>query len=414
MKQFFLATGVAAALAVLTPAQVVLPTGFTATVVSDGPTLGIPPFVGGLTFSPDGATLYVAGAANGPAGAVYAVPVVRDPVTQAVTGLLPATFFHAAPFIDGGLAIDPLGTFYYTTFPTNELGQFTATTSVSYALPVASNSTGALCFGRTPGPNAGKLYISSYGEGDIFECPLVPNGNGTSTPTGLIPWAELPFGTEGIAFVPSGPAAGDLFVTNFSLGSVTTIDVDAMTGTPLGGATTPVLVPFATGIIGAEGFAFDPITNDFFVSTFAGAPSDAIYRISGFPGPNFPMTAGASTISAATGGFVPLAMNAGVDRAFNTYVMFSGASGSTPGVTVGFQHVPLNYDEFSELVLPLVNTPFFINFVGSFDAFGDATAYFAPPQMPPVAIGLNLTFCAVSLFPTFSGASQPANIMIVP
>jgi hypothetical protein len=383
-------------------------------VLTSATALGVPGPLGGITFSPVGATLYIGGAANGVAGAVYAAPVVRNPTTQQVTSIGPAVFFHAAPFIDGGLVIDPAGTFLCSRYSGNELGQFNAVTSTAPALPAASASTGGLCFGNAPGPNAGKLFVSFYSNGDIFTVTTTPGPNGTYVPTALTQWAALPFGTEGIAFIPAGPAAGDLLVTNFALGSISLIDVDANTGLPVGGALSPTLVPFATGIGGGEGFAFDPVTNDFFVSTYNGSPTNSLIHISGFPGPNFPLTASAASVSAATGGVVTLTTAGGVGRAGQTFVMFSGATGSVPGVTAGFQHVPLNYDLFSELVLPLVNTPYFQNFVGVLDAAGNATSTFAPPPIPGSAIGVTLTFCNVALLPTFSGASTAVNILITP
>lgn len=414
MKKKFLAAFAAVCLHVPSAAQIVVPSGYSATTITNATGIGVPGPLGGITFSPDGATLFVGGAANGALGAVYAAPVVRDPVTQSVVALGPATSFHAAPFIDGGLAIDPAGTFLYTTFPTNELGQFNGATSASIPLPAASLTTGGLCFGHAASPFAGTLFVSSYSNGDVFTCALSPNGNGTSTPTALTLWAELPPGSEGIAFVPSGPAAGDLLVTNYGLGSISLIDVEPSTGLPVGGASGVTLLTFATGISGGEGFAFDPVTNDFLVSTFQGFPFDSIVRISGFAGPNFPMTGGAASFSAATGGVIPLVMAGGPGRAGATYVVFSGTSGSVPGLTYGFQHVPLNYDLFTDLVLPLVNTPFFQNFVGTFDGAGAATAVFAPPPIPAAAVGVTISFSSVAIYPTFSGASVPVNVLIAP
>jgi hypothetical protein len=413
-KQFLAAAAVVAAAVVPSSAQIVVPPGYSATVVASAAGLGVPGPLGGVTFSPDGATLFVGGGANGPLGAVYAAPVVRDPVTQSVVGFGTASYFHAAPYVDGGLAIDAAGTFHFSTYPTNELGQFNGATSAIFPLPVESATTGGLCFGRAPSPLAGTLFVSSYSNGDVFTCALTPNGNGTSTPTALTLWAELPPGREGIAFVPSGSAAGDLLVTNYGLGSISLIDVDPSTGLPVGGASGLTLFTFATGISGGEGFAFDPVTNDFLVSTFQGNPHDSIVRISGFAGPNFPMTGGAPSFSAATGGAIPLVMAGGLERAGATYVVFSGTSGSVPGLTYGFQHVPLNYDLFTDLVLPLVNTPYFQNFVGTFDAAGAATAVFAPPPIPAAAVGVTITFSSVAIYPTFSGASVPVGVLIAP
>ncbi len=61
-----------------------------------------------------------------------------------------------------------------------------------------------------------------------------------------------------------------------------------------------------------------------------------------------------------------------------------------------------------------MNTPFFQNFVGTFDGAGAATAVFAPPPIPAAAVGVTISFSSVAIYPTFSGASVPVNVLIAP
>src|SRR5689334_13832657 len=53
--------------------------------------LGIPTQLGALHFSAEGSVLYVVGNAGSGTGSVYAVPVIRDSTSNAVTDLGPST-----------------------------------------------------------------------------------------------------------------------------------------------------------------------------------------------------------------------------------------------------------------------------------------------------------------------------------
>lgn len=84
-----------------------------------GTPAGVPGPLGGVTVSKDNTNvLLIGGAANTPSGAVYAVPVTRDPSGH-INALLPATGdgpLYAAPQIDGGLAYSPTGSLLFTGY----------------------------------------------------------------------------------------------------------------------------------------------------------------------------------------------------------------------------------------------------------------------------------------------------------
>ncbi len=393
-------------------AQITLPPGYYVASVTPSGALGIPANLGGIEFSADGSTLYVGGSANAPSGAIYAVPVTRDPNTLYVTGLGPATFYASAPYIDGGLQFGPAGTVFFTGYPVNTLGQITGGTTTSLPLPPETTSVGGLVFVPAGLPNAGDLIVSSYNGGSFHTVALTDNGNGTWTPTTAALFATLPFGSEALRYIPSGPQAGDIIFTNYSIGNVSILDIDPVTGLPVGGAASPSLTTFATGIGGAEGFAFDPLTNDFFVSTYGGNPGNSIIRISGFIAPQFPLVPSSLTVP-TSGGQIQYTLAAGSNAALRDYILLGGASGSTPGIMIGYINFPLNIDLFTQMMYPLINGPAFANFSGTTDLNGDATATLFVPPIPPGWVGATVTFAAGLVNP-FNAASVAVDLTIVP
>jgi hypothetical protein len=389
------------------PAQVNLPPGFFVASVTPAAAIGVPGPLGGIEFSSDGNTLYVGGGANGSGGAIYAVPVTRDPVTHFVTGLGTGVLYASAPQIDGGLQFGPSGTLFFTGYPNNSLGEIVGTTTTTYTLP-SPGTTGGMTFVPSGIPNAGALLVSSYSHGSLYEVGLTPLGGGLYGPTTSTLYATLPGGTEGFRFIPSGANQGDIVFTNYSLGNISIMDVDPQTGLPVGGAAAPVFTTFATGLSGAEGFAFDPLTNEFFVSAYG---VDTITRIGGFPAPQFPLTISSPTVPLA-GGVRQLFIQAGALGAFRDYLILGSASGSSPGITVAFLHLPLNFDDFTGLMYPLVNTSLFMNFQGTTDANGMATATMNIPTIPPVSLGVTITFAGALINPV-NATSLAAQLQIV-
>ena len=388
--------------------QISLPAGSFLTSVTPGAALGISGNLGGLEFSADGLTLYVGGGAAGPFGVIYSVPVQRDPMTMTVTGFGPAAPFAPAPNIDGGLAFSPTGELFFTRYNNNALGQVVGGMVTSHPLPSATQSCGGLVFVPAGLPNAGDLLVSSYNNGDIFTIGLAPGPGGTMMPTTATLFAALPAGTEGLRFIPSGSQTGDLAVVNWNAGTVGTLDVDPVTGLP----TSTALAPFVSGAPGLEGLAFDPLTTDFFMTTHSGSPSDSIIHVGSAPAPSILLTASATSISAATGGTTTLAIQGGVGNALRTYVVLGGTAGTSPGITLQSVHFPLNFDPFTDVVLDLINSIVFQDFVDDLDIAGNGTATLNAPPIPPVAIGITMHYAA-AIFPPLTAASNPVAITIV-
>jgi hypothetical protein len=95
---------------------------------------------------------------------------------------------------------------------------------------------------------------------------------------------------------------------NWNFGEVRLLTIDAATGLPVDkgtgqptlGTTNPTDSRFASGLgVGPWGLEFDPRTNDFFVATFRGDPTNSIVQIGGvgFPPPSTTTTSTTTTSS---------------------------------------------------------------------------------------------------------------------
>ncbi|WP_442482511.1 PEP-CTERM sorting domain-containing protein [Aeoliella sp. SH292] len=252
-------------------------------VVDLGGPPDVPANLGGITFL-DADTILVGGAANGAAGAIYAVDVLRDPVSNSVTGFAgPATLYANAPNIDGGLQFGPGGVLFYTAYPVNGLaqilpGETDPAKTVGLTAEGVASSVGALAFVPSGFPGAGQLKLASYNANTWYTATLSPDGLGTYDIAGLSAALPVSGGPEGIVYIDGANAAfgvDSVLISEYSLGRVVAYEIDAE-GDPIistGRA-------FITGLSGAEGAAIDPVTGDFYFSTFGGG--NRIVYASGF------------------------------------------------------------------------------------------------------------------------------------
>ncbi|MHC4079183.1 MAG: sialidase family protein, partial [Planctomycetota bacterium] len=100
-------------------------------------------------------------------------------------------------------------------------------------------------------------------------------------------------------------------------------------------------------------------------------------------------------ISAATGGTQNLTLCAGAKHGGRAYLVVGSISGTTPGLSVGPVHIPLNPDLVTNLTIALANTPTFANTKGSLDVDGRAAARIVVPGGVTGAVGLTLHFVYV-------------------
>ena len=279
------------------PAAIVVAPGFASdySFVSLGSATNVPVSYGGLTFKDgDPNTLLLGGAANGTAGAIYAVPVTRDPVNHHVTGFAgPGTLVSPATGngtggIDGGLTYGPGGVLFYTSYADNTIGQIKPGSSAPdkkttlTGLGVAS-SVGSLAF--VPDglgfATAGHMKVLSYNASTWYDTTVSPDGTGTYTINTAGPGIGLSGGIEGAIYIAAGNKlfpANSILVSEYSAGRISAYQADA-NGDPI----TASRQDFITGLSGAEGAAIDPVTGDFFFSTFGGG--NQIIEVNGFLAP---------------------------------------------------------------------------------------------------------------------------------
>ena len=262
-------------------------------VVDLGTVPGLPSPNGGLTFlSGDPDTLIIGGGANEAFGMLYRVQLVRD-VDGHVTGFSgSATLFAEAPFNDGGVSYGPSEVLFLSRFPTNELGQIPAGgTSIARITDLAAmgvaESPGGLSFVPTGFPGEGSLKLASWSDGGFYTLQLGPMESGTFGVISVSRDAEIAGGPEGFVYVPQGSprfADNEMLVSDWTDNTISVYSVDNA-GNPVPSSRRP----FVIEVTGPEGAAIDPLTGDFFFSTFAPG-NDKVLVIRGFavPPPDLP------------------------------------------------------------------------------------------------------------------------------
>jgi len=117
-------------------------------------------------------------------------------------------------------------------------------------------------------------------------------------------------------------------------------------------------------------------------------------------------------IDVVKGGRSGLHMDLGAANKNRPYVMFAGASGSSPGTPLGTVTVPINIDPVTLIVYQLVNTSFFANFAANLDGQGTAMATLnVPANLAVSAKGTDLTFAFV-LADRVDFASRPVVVKL--
>ena len=117
-----------------------------------------------------------------------------------------------------------------------------------------------------------------------------------------------------------------------------------------------------------------------------------------------------------TGGKANFTLAAGSANGSRNYFVLGSLSGTEPGIPLpgGMVTLPLNWDFFTNVVYQLANTPAFMNFQGTLDANGNATATFDTlGALPPGLVGVNMNFAYLVISP-FDYVSNPVAIEIVP
>ncbi len=271
----------------------------TYSITNLGSITGLPTDYGGLIFK-DANTIWIGGAANGSTGLFYSVTVTRGAGNHVVS-LGAATALGFGTYNDGGIAFGPGGVLFYTEYPVNNMGEVLPPTYASdyktvglTALGIAS-SVGAANFVPAGHDGAGQFKVVSYSGNGFYTVPLTSDGSGgfnlgSATLETTLNTCSSTCGPEGFIYVPLGSplfSSQSMLVSEYGSGSVGSYPIDA-NGNPVPASRQT----FISGLTGAEGAAIDPVTGDFFFSTFGG--SNQVFEVRGFAAPTAPPTIGKS------------------------------------------------------------------------------------------------------------------------
>ncbi|MEQ8764036.1 MAG: VCBS repeat-containing protein, partial [Planctomycetota bacterium] len=130
------------------------------------------------------------------------------------------------------------------------------------------------------------------------------------------------------------------------------------------------------------------------------------------------LRADAHRVSAASGGTVQFALDAGTSNAGRLYLLWIGGSGSHPGTRLpgsgGPVYLPVNLDSFAQLALWSLNGPVFTGFGGTLDGQGRATASLnVPAPLPAGLIGTQFRL-AYSTAAPWDFVSEAIGILVIP
>ena len=120
---------------------------------------------------------------------------------------------------------------------------------------------------------------------------------------------------------------------------------------------------------------------------------------------------GFDEVDADVGGTVELVLNA-PERPWHDYLIVGSVSGTMPGTAVGYTHVPLNRDWYTDFVLDRLNNWVYGNFWGTLDGDGMATATLNIPPVPGWA-GTVSNYAFVTLHP-IDYSSNAIDVIILP
>ncbi|MHC4943904.1 MAG: hypothetical protein ACYTG7_12880 [Planctomycetota bacterium] len=130
--------------------------------------------------------------------------------------------------------------------------------------------------------------------------------------------------------------------------------------------------------------------------------------------PDKPLFADTFTLEASSGGTVNFSLDAGAGNGFRNYLMLGGVSGIDPGfILPGGLPLPVNWDAFTDVVVSLLNTAVFQNFLGALNGAGISAAQLNSGALDPQFVGINMYY-AFCLNAPFDYVSNPVSVRIVP
>lgn len=248
--------------------------------------------------------LLLGGGSTKSTGEIYSVPLTRNATTNHVTSLGSPAPFASAPNIDGGLIYAPNGDLLFTEYKLNQIGEIKpGHTSPDKTVPApVSPSTGSLQIVPAGFAAAGRLVIDSIGTSQFCSTTLTADMSGTydiGNCSATVTSSDNTEGTEGIIYVPAGMPGFSgqmMLVAEYSGDVVMAYSVDS-NGLPI--LSTGQV--FISGLTGAQGATIDPLTGDFFFSTFFENSGNEVFKVSlTSPGPMPTITSVTNSVSLGT------------------------------------------------------------------------------------------------------------------
>jgi hypothetical protein len=251
----------------------------------------------------------------------------------------------------------------------------------------------------------------------ISDLTSISNGNPLR---GLGQFGAVPVEGEGFSFtVPA-----DTQVRILKVYVTTHVGVSTLTASLSDGSAAPYVALQGDGSSGnhpgvftvfyAAGSPGQTLDVEFVLTTGnepSGASNAAIFALS----LNEPLSASIDTISATVGGVAAFSLKAGPSNGNRNYIILGSVTGTAPGTPLpgGQVTLPLNWDVFTNLIIDLLNSPIFSNFMGKLDGTGSANAVFDTLGPIPGAAGITMQF-AYALNNPWNFASNSVAIDVVP
>jgi hypothetical protein len=255
------------------------------TLTKLGSVPGVPVDLGGIAFPPGYLdVLVVGGNANDSDGVLSSVVVTRDGQRRIVGFEAVPSPLVSAPYIDGGVAYGPEAVLFYARYQdtTAEIGEIKPGSAATDRVAVldgfgVAEAPGGLGFVPHGFPGAGRLKMTSYEDGAWYDLGLTPSDDGTFDVISADLMTNVTPGSDGFVFVPPGMPEFDdysVLVNEYDDNMIAAYEIDS-NGDPIPATRRP----FAAGLDGPLGAAFDPVTGDLLVSEYG---SDEVFVISGF------------------------------------------------------------------------------------------------------------------------------------
>ncbi|BAY33863.1 hypothetical protein NIES2107_57660 [Nostoc carneum NIES-2107] len=247
-------------------------------VASLGELPGLPtPYVGLAFKADDPNTLYIGSTPQGEKGEIFAIALKRDANNHIVGFTGSAKLLSSAPGLNGGLndaglTFGPNNVLFYTTWNDNTVGQIKlGSSSPDKQVELTSlgyqPSVGGITFVPQGFSGAGRLKITSYDTGNFYDTTVSADGTGTWNIAPATKSVQITGGPDAFIYVSASMpqfTSERILVAEQDTDTVSAYNIDA-NGDPI----STTRQEFLTGIDGPIGAAIDPLTGDFFFSTYS-------------------------------------------------------------------------------------------------------------------------------------------------